>query len=897
MTAAPRLFACIVLALLIPLRPVAAVEIGPGQITLEGRDDVRYLEDRLQNQALTDVLPLDDQFVPLTAFAADPAGNETAVWIRVPVTNHQGREATMVLDLRTGHLWKADFYATRRSGEPVSLFQYNSVKARHNPLELRGSVGFPFTVPAHSERVLYVRVKTYNIAGVGLTLRSLEGQLSRLAADHILTGILLGIIAGVFVYNAVILLSFSDRSYHYFLGFLLFAIPYLLAVRRVGLGLVGSVLPVDALSLSGILAMVALLFMALFTRAYLRTRVTMLPIHVLLTGLVIAGPLSVMGNYFLPGVFAGADGVVMLASLLTMGAAGVVGLVKRQRNAFTYSLSVFVFLGTAVLSFIYDLGVRPYRFTVFFADAVQYGVVVCALLLSVSVTRRVREMRVERARLMHLNQSKSELLAAVSHELRTPLANLWLLIERAGSGPPDRILHPTDPVFTSMRRQAERLAGHVDNLMLHSRLDLLGRTPNPRLIAIEWVVKRSVEDFMPKAEQAEITLSCSERAQRVRVNVDMELFSSVMGNLLDNALRVTPAGGSVLVDISQPEGRDDQVTISVTDSGPGVPESVRHNLFEPYVTAGSPGLGLGLALSRQVVDMHGGTIRHEPTAGGARFVIVLPVVSPNGEQENSDSPNPGVPRPETPAVTGADQRAPRGHTMPVLARVLVVEDDDQMRTNLEQLLAPHMTVLTAANVDEANARLDACEVDGIVADVMMPGLSGFQWYRSLQEEKRLPPVPFVFLTARADQESELEGLGLGAVDYIRKPFHGPVLVAKLTALVNANRVVAVRLRETLVAHVNQWPGAGHATLHPDAGGSDMTHPLDVEEAAILWALTSRQVEVLRLVVKGYTNREIAELLDVSVKTIDYHVSAILKRVGVERRTQLSHELRDPDVLE
>jgi len=180
---------------------------------------------------------------------------------------------------------------------------------------------------------------------------------------------------------------------------------------------------------------------------------------------------------------------------------------------------------------------------------------------------------------------------------------------------------------------------------------------------------------------------------------------------------------------------------------------------------------------------------------------------------------------------------------------------------------------------------------------MMPGLSGFQWYRRLQEEKRLPPVPFVFLTARADQESELEGLGLGAVDYIRKPFHGPVLVAKLTALVNANRVVAQRLRETLVAHVNQWPGACHAALHPDAGGSDMTPPLDVEEAAILWALTSRQVEVLRLVVKGYTNREIAELLDVSVKTIDYHVSAILKRVGVERRTQLSHELRDPDVLE
>lgn len=855
--------------------------------------EVGYLEDPLQNRPLEDVVEHPQQFTPFPLFTYDLQANEIVVWIRISVANAGSEERRLFLDATKGHFWKADFYVTD-AGDRLSTLQYNAARPEHFASELTGSVAFPFSVPAKSERLLFLRLKTYDIRGVGLAVRSEEDQLARLGLDRALTGLMLGIIVGLFLYNVVLFASIRVTSYHYFLGFLLFAIPYLLSVKRLGIGVITHVVPLDALSLSALFAMAALVFVALFTRSFLQTRDTMPVIHVALTGLIIAGPVSTVANFVVPDLLGGIDGAVMFAALIVMTIAGVVGMVRRQRDAYTYSLSLFVFLAGAVLSFLYDLGVRPYGLTFLFSDAVQYGVVLCALLLSVSVSLRIRQLYVERARLADLNRAKSDLLAAVSHELRTPLANLWLLIDRVQRYPPDYPLHSTDPMFTAMRRQADRLGAHVENLLLHSRLELFKNSPQLHPESVGPLVASYVGEFTPRALQLGIRLSCLGADVTDNVDVDAVLFGSAIGNLLDNALRLTPSGGAVDVEVGPVPGHADRIAVSVSDTGPGVPEEAWDTLFEPGTVARSGGLGLGLSLARQIVELHGGHIAHVPAETGARFLIVLPVATP--------SPAP-VADAEVPEGTH-DETTPSTDTFK--PTVLVVDDDADLRANLLALLSERFRVITAGTAREADLRLAAGAVDAIVSDVMMPGEDGFAWYRRLRSDGDGAAIPFLFLTARADQESELRGLNLGAVDYVRKPFRSTVLLAKLTSLIRARHAAAEHLRSTLLEHIGRWPGYEEVAVSEEQSVSVETKTVavgsaesgsgepsvDLDAAQANYGFTGRQIEVLRLVIKGYTNREIADLLNVSVKTVNYHVSAILRRVGVDRRTQLSHELSD-----
>lgn len=847
--------------------------------------EIGFYKDNDQEDTLGDVIADASRFVPFDLFNYEDERNETVVWIRVPLVN-EGSERTYYLDLTKGHFWKAELYVADATGNQISYSRFSALSPERFSGERDAAVAFPFTMPANSVRTLYLRLKTYDITAVGATVRSHEGLLMRLSIDRLTTGILLGIIVGLLVYSAVIFRSLRDRSYYFYLGFLATSIPYILATRRLGTAVVHDLLGIGPLSVMALLAMVALIFVVLFTRTFLQTRETMPVIHHILTGLLIAAPVSILASWLGPAVVAGFDGWVMLATIATMLAAGIVGMLRGHANASTYAASLFVFLAGALISFLYDLGVRPNRLAFLFADAVQLGVVLCGLLLSVGLSHRVARIHAERMRLEELSRAKSDLLAAVSHELRTPLANLWLLIDRVRDGEDGDLIRRDDPVFASMGRQAERLAAHVDNLLVHSRFELLSRTPILAGHDIGKLVDDYAGEFFLRAVRAGVELRVDRPEEEIPVEVDVELFASVIGNLLDNALRATPAGGLVVVRVDRQPGRADRLRIVVEDTGPGVPNEIEPRLFEPHSGSRSNGLGLGLALARQIVELHGGSIAYEPRSGsegsGARFTVVLPVA---GELSTAHS-HCGERAAE--GEVQADERAARSDSDSP-ASIIVVDDDPDLRENLQQLLGRRFNVRSAADVDAADRLLASVGVEAIVSDVMMPGTDGFTWCARLRSNERFRAIPVLFLTARADQESELRGLELGAVDYVRKPFRPDALIAKLDSLIQTRRAVATQLRRAMIAHVTSWEGcedyASVAPADPERG-----EEIDLDAARSVYGLTDRQIEVLGLVTKGYTNREIAGFLNVSVKTVNYHVSAILKRVGVDRRTQLAHEL-------
>ncbi len=234
------------------------------------------------------------------------------------------------------------------------------------------------------------------------------------------------------------------------------------------------------------------------------------------------------------------------------------------------------------------------------------------------------------------NRLKDEFLAMVSHELRTPLNAIlgWVALLRSGSLPPERSKYALEIVQRNARVQAQLVTDLLD--IARSLTGQMILEPAP--LDLEPVVRSAVESSRHAASQRQITMSLAVDDAPVTVRGDLARLQQVVGNLLSNAIKFTPNGGQIDVSLAQDSG---SARIVVIDTGDGIDPEFLPHLFEPFRQAetGSTrrygGLGLGLAIVRQLVELHGGSVSGDSAGpqGGARFTVLLPLV---------DTPPPGL---------------------------------------------------------------------------------------------------------------------------------------------------------------------------------------------------------------------------------------------------------------
>jgi CheY-like chemotaxis protein/anti-sigma regulatory factor (Ser/Thr protein kinase) len=262
------------------------------------------------------------------------------------------------------------------------------------------------------------------------------------------------------------------------------------------------------------------------------------------------------------------------------------------------------------------------------------------------------------------------------------------------------------------------------------------------------------------------------------------MWEKVVLNLLSNAVKYTFVGGiSVAV-----HGGDDGVVLTVSDTGIGIPAGELPLVFDRFHRVnGSParnreGTGIGLALVRELVGLHGGSVdvSSEPGAGST-FTVILPYGSPDAE---GDAAHPAAPSEaalgtaegwEADVAPREQPAAPAGTT----TTVLVVDDNADMRTYLTRLLSPLWRVRTCANGEEALAGIAEQRPDVVLTDVMMPRIDGFELLRRLRADEATQGIPVIMLTARAGQEAAVEGFTAGLDDYLAKPFQAAELIARV----------------------------------------------------------------------------------------------------------------------
>jgi signal transduction histidine kinase/DNA-binding NarL/FixJ family response regulator/tetratricopeptide (TPR) repeat protein len=417
-------------------------------------------------------------------------------------------------------------------------------------------------------------------------------------------------------------------------------------------------------------------------------------------------------------------------------------------------------------------------------------------------------LQVQAERLGKLDAAKNQFFANVSHELRTPLTLVL--------GPLDGLLHtPRAPLPEAVRgpvalahRSAQRLLELVNRILDLTKLEAGRLELQPVPTALATLLRRVVAQFDSLAAERRVALVApAALPEGLRLLLDADKIEQILTNLLINALNHTPAGGAVVVSAALP-APNGQYELTVRDTGPGIAASEQARVFERFYQSpqrqAQGGTGLGLALSRELATLLGGTLTLASSPGqGAAFTLRFPATELRVEREElrvrstdkggySEEAGLG----EAGAAIDADITAePLAPTTPSLSlnsqlltldskpRVLVVEDQPDLRNYLRTLLVPAYEVLTATDGQDAlDVMAREAPVDLLITDAMMPHLSGTELLARLKANPARAGLPVLMLTARADDAHRQAALTVGVDDYLTKPFLTNELLARVQAL-------------------------------------------------------------------------------------------------------------------
>ncbi len=518
-----------------------------------------------------------------------------------------------------------------------------------------------------------------------------------------------------------------------------------------------------------------------------------------------------------------------------------------------------------------------------------------------------RQLREANGKLSQLDAAKTAFFSNISHEFRTPLTLMLGPLE-------DMLADTAQPVSQAHRMRlqmahdnAHRLLRLVTALLDFSRLEAGRVRGSFAPVDFSAVTRELAGMFQTAFDRAglKLILECPSLTEPVWIDVDM--WEKVVPNLLSNAFKFTLEGAVTVRLAETPRS----VVLEVIDTGTGIPEGDLPRVFERFhrvtgaVGRTHEGAGIGLALVRELVEIHGGTIEVRSKQGeGSTFRIEIPkgrehLPADSLQQEPGQDglrgrrplPQDSVrwmgARIETRDTPAADDRTEESAVKPL---VLVVDDNADLREYMRDLLKPEYRVITA---DDGRAALDIVNARGapdiILSDVMMPRMTGIQLVEALRADPATARVPIILLSARAGEESTVQGLDAGSDDYLTKPFTAQELLGRVRAhvrLAQARR----KFTEELEAANRELDAFSYSVAHdlrgPLRSVDGFSQMLLAENAHELNEEGRRRLGVVRASVQRMTQL-IEDLLRLSqmsrreVRRIRFELSSVVRTVALQ----------------
>ena len=409
-----------------------------------------------------------------------------------------------------------------------------------------------------------------------------------------------------------------------------------------------------------------------------------------------------------------------------------------------------------------------------------------------------RKMRQANRKLISLNAEMKEVTAQklqfftnVSHEVRTPLSLILAPLDRL------IVLLRESPYASDLRliqKNANRLLRVINQILDFRKVEGKQEKLAVREIDLVPFVGEIKSYFDSMASVRAISYTFTSSIKQCTLWIDPDLLERVFFNLLSNAFKFTPEGGSVRIELTE-EG--DRVFIQVIDTGSGIRPANLPHLFDRFYTEDrSMGTGIGLHLVKEYIHMHGGEI-HVESEPGQRTTFTVCLRKGKAHFEDSDLMETSVSHQayEASRLDDSETKEILSKTYPYT--ILITEDDDEVRCFLERELSLHFKIRTAANGKDALRVLEEEEISLVVSDVMMPEMNGFELCRTIKSQLPFSHIPVILLTALTDERQRIFGITGGADDYIQKPFHTDYVKIKIIHLLQERQKLRERLLEKL----------------------------------------------------------------------------------------------------
>jgi signal transduction histidine kinase/DNA-binding NarL/FixJ family response regulator len=485
-----------------------------------------------------------------------------------------------------------------------------------------------------------------------------------------------------------------------------------------------------------------------------------------------------------------------------------------------------------------------------------------------------RKVKQRTEKLEQVMEAKKTTFINLAHETKTPLTliNNYLSEHIQNNGETEEL--------RIMKNNLKRLTNDIVNFFdVESYEKGFSMYNHDRVSNFSSLLKDKIALFNSLAAKKRIHIN-AEIDLKVFVKAHPGAVDRIVNNLLENAIKYSDEGTKIDVNLTVVA---DYVVFGVKDNGHGIPDDLKEKVFEPYYKLSVPGknsdgMGMGLSIVNKIVHDINGTIQLSSQVGkGTEINVSIPLANNSNAavQEAVNSDDIDFAYNQILLEESIDGDRPL---------ILVVEDNVEMLSFLRSKLKANYNVVVARNGKEALERINSVSsLDLIISDVMMNDMDGLEFCKAVNNVERYAHIPFIFLSAKARAEDRLAGLSLGAVAYLEKPFRIEELLAKVQSII-VNRK---RQREAVVTKAYQAVFSDKKN-HPHQTVS--TKPCAFADNCKKYHLTSREVEIIKLLIKGIPYKIISAELEISEKTVSKHVSNIFAKVAVNNKVELMNKL-------
>lgn len=443
-----------------------------------------------------------------------------------------------------------------------------------------------------------------------------------------------------------------------------------------------------------------------------------------------------------------------------------------------------------------------------------YAILTIFIILAIIGNLRTRFERrkemVERKHAEEISEAKLQFFINISHEIRTPLTLIINPLEKLIANCHDSELEKS---YMMIYRNSQRILRLINQLMDIRKIDKGQMNLKLRETDLVGFIDDVVTTFSYLAQNKHITLTFQHQDNRLSAWLDLHNFDKVLMNLLSNAFKYTPEGGNVTISLTTGEDEEAHlplkkyIEIKVSDTGIGLDDQQIERIFDRFyqinndITRNQAGTGVGLHLTRSLVELHHGTIiaRNRTDVQGSEFIIRIPQGSDHLKMEELEQPdtttsenNPTITTTTTseqPVKTTEETETEKKIKSKSNFHILIADDEKEILNYLKNELSADYKIHTCNNGREAYEYLLNNPTDLLISDVMMPEMDGMTLCKKIKQNANINHIPVILLTAKGRPEEQVEGIEIGADSYLIKPFNIEVLKSTIGNLLSNRRLL------------------------------------------------------------------------------------------------------------